>query len=136
MTEFFEDFLLPLALTYGMTAKEFWEEEPTLMWAYRKSYMDKMQIQLEMNNQNDWLQGLYIYQALSAVIYNAFGRKQGQPAMNYLEKQLDIYGDKKSQKSKQLEKIKDREDSIKESLLRGKRVLQKEKEKSKGQITM
>lgn len=119
-----------------MTAKEFWEEEPTLMWAYRKSYMDKMKIQLEMNNQNDWLQGLYIYHALSAVIYNGFGRKAGQPAMGYLEKQLDIYGDKKSQKEKQLQKIKDREDSIKESLRRGKRVLQEEKEKSKGQIIM
>ena len=117
-----------------MTAKEFWEEEPTLMWAYRKSYMDKMKIQLEMNNQNDWLQGLYIYRALSAVIYDSFVRKDGQPPMGYLDKKLDIYGDKNTQKERQLQIIKDREESIKESLQRGKRVLQEEKEKSKGQI--
>lgn len=53
-------------------------------------YMDKMKIQKELENQQAWLQGLYFYDALSVSLYNYFGRKETQPAQNYMENPIDF----------------------------------------------
>ena len=44
-----------------MSAQEFWDEDPDLMWAYQKSYIDQKKIEKETMNFNSWLQGMYIY---------------------------------------------------------------------------
>lgn len=53
-------------------------------------YMDKIKIEKELENQQAWLQGLYFFNALSVSLYNNFGRKEGQPAQNYMENPIDF----------------------------------------------
>ncbi len=53
-------------------------------------YMDKIKIKKELENQQAWLQGLYFFNAISVSLYNSFGRKEGQPAENYMESPIDF----------------------------------------------
>lgn len=57
-----------------MSVKEFWEDDPELFWAYRFSYMKKLKQQQEIDNTNMWLQGAYIYEAVSVALSNAFSK--------------------------------------------------------------
>lgn len=66
--------MLPLAITYGMSANEFWEGNPDLFWAYRFSYYTKMKSEQENMNFQAWLQGAYIHEAVSVAIANNFGK--------------------------------------------------------------
>lgn len=103
-----------------MTTREFWLEEPDLLWAYRKSYMDKLKLEREINNYNSWLQGLYINESISKCLYNNFGRKQSQPVEHYAAKPYDL-----NQTAEDIakEKIKKREQQIKEQNERVKQIL-------------
>lgn len=112
--------MLPLALTFGMSAKEFWEDDPELLWAYRKSYTDKTQ----QVNFEAWLHGLYVFDAVNTVIYNGFCRKSGQPAKSYASEPYDFT---KSETERAREQIAEREASIKEQLSRGKKALRERK---------
>ena len=111
-----------MAILFGMSAKEFWENTPELIWAYRKSYIDKIKLQQETDNFNAWLNGLYVFNAVNTSIYNNFGRKETQQTLNYIEKPYDF---SKSKEHYEKEKIEERENSIKEQLKRGKRALSK-----------
>lgn len=63
-----------MALTYGMSAKEFWEGNPDLFWAYRFSYFNKMKNDQETMNYQLWLQGAYFHEAVSVALANSFGK--------------------------------------------------------------
>ena len=76
-----------------MSTQVFWYEQPELLWTYRKVYMDKLKIQDELDNQQAWRIGLYVYEAFSTVMYNSF-RKEGQPAQSYCEKPHDFSSNK------------------------------------------
>ena len=65
-----------MAITYGMSVKEFWEEDPNLFWAYRFSYIDRIKFENEDKNQTAWLQGAYIYEAVSIALNNAFSKQK------------------------------------------------------------
>lgn len=99
-----------------MSAKEFWENSPELIWAYRKSYMDKMKLQQETDNFNAWLNGLYVFNAVSVSLHNGFGKGQ---AKSYISKPYDF------SKTAEEREIEERENNIKEQLKRGKRALSK-----------
>lgn len=73
MTDWFYD-LLPMAITYGMSVKEFWENDPDLFWAYRFSYYEKIKSEQEIFNNNAWLQGAYFHEAISVALCNAFSK--------------------------------------------------------------
>lgn len=112
-----------------MSNKEFWEDAPDLLWAYRKSYMEKLKIQSEYSNYCAWLNGLYVFDALSKGIYNSFGRKKGQPVMNYIEKPYDFNAKKKTKEEIEMEErlrveqqIRERNEEIKRMLQRKKKV--------------
>ncbi len=105
-----------MAITFGMSNKEFWEDDPELLWAYRKSYMEKMKLQQEIDNFNAWLHGLYIYNAVSISLYNGFGKGQ---AKSYITKPYDF------SKTAEEQEVEERENSIKEQLKRGKKALSK-----------
>ena len=104
-----------------MSTQEFWYEEPDLLWTYRKVYVDKLKIQNEMDNQQAWRIGLYVYEAFSVVMYNSF-RKDGQPVQSYCEKPYDFSTNKSEEELKE-EEIARNEELIRENLNRGKRVL-------------
>ena len=63
-----------MAITYGMSVKEFWKDNPDLFWAYRFSYYERLKEKQEIFNQNAWLQGAYFYEGISIAIGNSFGK--------------------------------------------------------------
>ena len=73
--KFYEVF--PYYLAIGMTYEQFWEGDPTLVIYYRKAD----EIRNEKRNQELWLQGLYIYEAICDVspILHAFAKKGAKP---------------------------------------------------------
>ena len=72
---FYEQF--PYYLSIGMTPKEYWEGDPELAKHYRKAD----EIRLERKNQELWLQGMYIYEAIcdASPILHAFAKKGTKP---------------------------------------------------------
>ena len=103
-----------------MSTREFWNEEPELLWAYRKSYMDKLEIERELSNYNAWLNGLYVFEAVSKSLYNSFGRKETEAVISYAERPFDFKEDPKETARKERlkveEKIKERNREIQEIL--------------------
>lgn len=69
-TEAFEE-CFPFYLAIGMSSAEYWEGDPSLARYFRKAYKIKQE---EMNN-NSWLQGLYVYDAISTALHNALRGK-------------------------------------------------------------
>jgi hypothetical protein len=57
------DKTFPTYLAMGMTYDEFYNKDHTLTIAYRKAF----ELQREQTNQNLWLQGAYVYEAISRV---------------------------------------------------------------------
>ena len=80
--EIFEN-ALPNYLFMGMTPEQFWNGDCSLTVAYRKAYEMKQ----EADNTKLWLQGAYIYDAISRLIpiMQPFAKK-GTKAIPYLEK--------------------------------------------------
>ena len=101
-TEIFEE-CFPFYLAIGMSFAEYWTGDPSLVRYYRKAYRIK---QDEINN-NAWLQGLYIYDAISTALHNAlrgFG-KQKPPAMEYAKQPYELNNKVKTdaEKAKEVE---------------------------------
>lgn len=69
--------LFPLYLCMGMTEEQYWDKDCSLVIYYRKA--DEMK--QERHNQELWLQGRYIYDALCLVspILHAFAKKGTKP---------------------------------------------------------
>nr|DAF76315.1 MAG TPA: hypothetical protein [Caudoviricetes sp.] len=63
---------LPHYLTMGMTPEQFWEQDCALARAYRESYRQRRQLQ----NEDAWIQGMYIYEALYALhpVFNGWSK--------------------------------------------------------------
>ena len=70
----------------GMSYEQYWEQSPFLAVVYRKAYRLKRQIE----NEQAWLQGLYIYDAFAVCMANAFG-KRGSKKQQYVDKPFDIF---------------------------------------------
>lgn len=70
----------------GMTAEQYWEESPYLAIAYRRAW----RLKKESENEQAWLQGLYVCDAFAVCLANAFA-KRGAKRQNYIEKPLDIF---------------------------------------------
>ena len=96
-SEIFEE-CFPFYLAIGMSYAEYWEGDPILTQYYRKAYHIK---QDEINN-NAWLQGLYIYDAVSTALHNAlrgFG-KQKPPPKDYAKQPYQFGNKVKSEAEK------------------------------------
>ena len=83
--QFYEVF--PYYLSIGMTYEQFWEGDPYLAKYYRQA--DELRI--ERRNQEMWLQGLYVYEAMCDVapIMHAMAKK-GTKARPYPEQPYAI----------------------------------------------
>ena len=86
-TEVFEE-CFPFYLAIGMSYAEYWEGDPLLARYYRKAYRIK---QDEINN-NAWLQGMYVYDAVSTALHNALRGmgKQKPPAKDYAKQPYEF----------------------------------------------
>mgnify|MGYP006988901208 CR=1 FL=1 len=86
----------------GMTYDQFCHASVEELEAYEKLHRKA----IEQKNQELWLQGLYIYNAVGVNLGNVF-RKKGQKALNYLEGPLDIF--EKTEEEKQAIRKKEQE---------------------------
>ena len=82
---FYEHF--PYYLAIGMTASQYWDDDCMLPKYYRQAE----QIRLETKNRDMWLQGMYIYDAMSRLtpLMHAFAKK-GTRAKPYIEEPYPI----------------------------------------------
>jgi len=62
-----------------MSYEQFYDQDVELTRFYRKAY----EMQETRHNSHMWLQGMYIYDAISTSLYNVFCRKSGQQASTY-----------------------------------------------------
>ncbi|MDY3779311.1 MAG: hypothetical protein SOZ77_03990 [Candidatus Limousia pullorum] len=98
-TKIFDE-LFPHYLSIGMTEEQYWDRDSTLVVAYRKAE----ELRISRKNNEMWLQGAYIYDALCRVspVLNAFAKKGTKPvpylseayALN--DKQAEIKDEKKA----------------------------------------
>lgn len=82
LTKTFEE-LCPIYMTYGMSYDEFWYDSP-----YRaKFYLDSHKLKVKQKDEEMWIQGMYIYEALCKVspVLHAFSKKGTKP-LPYSEK--------------------------------------------------
>ncbi len=96
-SEIFEE-CFPFYLAIGMSYAEYWEGDPKLAQYYRKAY----QIKQEEINNNAWLQGVYIYDAISTALHNAlrgFGKNK-PPAKEYAKQPYELNNKAKSKSAK------------------------------------
>ena len=72
---FYEVF--PFYLSIGMTPEQYWDGDPTLALYYRKAE----EMRQKRKNEELWLQGVYIYEALCDVapIFHAFAKRGTKP---------------------------------------------------------
>lgn len=73
--QFYEVF--PYYLSIGMTYEQFWNDDPMLT----KYYREAEEIRNEKKNQELWLQGAYIYEAIADLspVLHAFAKKGTKP---------------------------------------------------------
>lgn len=73
--QFYEMF--PYYLSIGMTPEQYWDGDCTLVKYYRQAE----ELRNEKRNQELWLQGMYIYEAICDVspILHAFAKKGAKP---------------------------------------------------------
>lgn len=81
------DEAFPHYLAMGMSEEQFWDRDCLLVIPYRKAY----QIRQEEANNNAWLQGVYIMQALQSVpvFVNGF-MPRGARLQKYFDKPIDF----------------------------------------------
>ncbi len=87
-TEIFNE-CFPFYLAIGMSAEEYWTGDSTLVQYYRKAY----KIRQEEINNTAWLQGLYIYDAVSTALSNALSKRKSK----YASKPYEFHKREKSE---------------------------------------
>ena len=79
---------------YGMSWREFWHGDP---WA-AVHYRDAHNLKRRMRNEELWLQGLYIRDAVESVMGSMNGKR-----ISYLKQPLDIFPKTKAEKEAEIE---------------------------------
>lgn len=82
----------PYYLAIGMTYTQFWDEDCELV----KYYREAAKIRQKLDNQQAWLQGAYVYEAISdiAPVLHAFAKKGTKP-IPYRNEPYDLYAEAK-----------------------------------------
>ena len=93
-TEIFEE-NFPFYLAIGMSFAEYWSGDPSLVRYFRKAYLIKQE---EINN-HAWLQGVYIYDAVSTALHNAL-RGKNTKAREYAKQPYNFENRQKSESEK------------------------------------
>ena len=85
--------LCPTYMTYGMTYEQYWFGDPYMVKAYEDAYLLKRRVR----NEELWLQGLYIYRAVHAVVASALSGRQEK----YITNPLDFLPKTKAEKMRE-----------------------------------
>ena len=81
-------------MAYGMTYEQFWYEDPWMVRAYAQAFLLKR----KMKNEEAWIQGAYVANALNAVIGTAFGKKK----VDYVKKPFDLFEKTEQEKAAEI----------------------------------
>jgi len=98
-----------------MTSEEFWKDDPRLFYSYQKAYIEKTKREGKFQNYSNWLQGLYIYDALNKSLvsfgYSFIVGKKNLKKETYPSEPYDLFGEKeeKTIKKKEEEQRKNQE---------------------------
>ena len=95
LTEVFEK-ACPAYIAYGMTYEQFWDGDVSAHKAYREAE----KIRIRKRNQEMWLQGMYVYEALLDVAqYNkAFSKSKPRP---YVKEPYDLFEDDRKRREEE-----------------------------------
>jgi len=98
--QFYEHF--PFYLAIGMTYDQYWNDDCQLVKFYRKAH----KLKNEQKNQELWLQGMYIYEALCNVspVLHAFAKRGTRP-FPYPEKPYSLTKEGNKQEKEIQEKV-------------------------------
>lgn len=77
---------MPEALAIGVDYNLFWSLNPKRL----KPFLEANKLKLKQQNEFMWLQGMYIFDAVSVAIYNNF-KDKGKKSMEYLQEPLEIF---------------------------------------------
>ena len=80
------DRLCTFYMSVGVPYEEYWYGDYTKLKYYLRLFEQKRKLE----NEQAWINGLYVYAAVGAVIGNAF-RKKGAKGVDYLERPLQLY---------------------------------------------
>ena len=75
--------MCPLYIVYGMTYEQYWYGDPWMTRAYAQAYLSRRKVE----NEQAWIQGAYIANAVTVAIANAFGKRK----VDYLKQPLDLF---------------------------------------------
>jgi len=90
LLDYFNYYLLPLAIKIGMTPNQFWEDNPDDLWAYWDAYEMKRKDELQDINQSNYNLGQYICLAIAQNL-----QFTKHPKQIYPKKPFDIGLEKK-----------------------------------------
>lgn len=76
----------PYYLALGMTYEQYWHGDPYLTVYYQKA----KKMKFDYDNQMAWINGMYIYDAVSAIVFNTWCRKEGEQCRNYTDKPYEF----------------------------------------------
>lgn len=88
-TDLFER-VCPYYMAMGMSYDEFWNGDITAVKAYREAY----KIRLDNDNTKMWMQGMYVYSAISSMVPVLRPFSKSRKPMDYLQEPFDFYGRK------------------------------------------
>lgn len=106
----------------GMSYEQYWEQSPYLTVAYRKAY----RIKRETENEQAWLQGLYVFDAFAVVLANVFS-KRGAKKQKYIERPIDIFPLTEREKKRREAEENAKMQAVMESMVRKQRAKRKPK---------
>ena len=73
--DFLYNWLLPQAILYGMTADQFWYDDPQLFFSYARAYEMQQERKVEYDNWLAWLNGQYHLLAIAQSMTTKKGAK-------------------------------------------------------------
>lgn len=96
----------PIYMSYGMTYNEFWYGQAYVVKFYREAH----RLAIQQQDENNWMQGMYVYDALCKVspVLHAFSKKGTKP-LPYIDK--PILMDKLNIREKTKEEIEHEEEA-------------------------
>ena len=106
----------------GMSYEQYWEQSPYLTVAYRKAY----RIKRETENEQAWLQGLYVFDAFAVALANVFS-KRGAKKQKYIERPIDIFPLTEREKKRREAEENAKMQAVMESMVRKQRAKRKPK---------
>ena len=92
-TEIFTE-LCPMFMAYGMTYEQYWYGDPWMVRAYAQAYLVRRKIE----NENAWILGAYVANAVTVAIANTFGKKR----TDYLKQPLDLFPKTESERKAEI----------------------------------